>query len=153
MMGTEGDSVMREPTEPDNGETCVESRAAVGDRLRPVIEKLKVEVAALQAEPPRNEIVVRTARNVSARVDLLVIKPSEVSYDDLSAESMVACDFDVRLVEDVAQTVQIARQGGDLVRINKSDIDRLFDRYQNVYGQCGGGISEPAAPANQVAPT
>ena len=43
-----------------------------------------------------------TAGNVSARVpgrDLLVIKPSGVSYDELTPESMVVTDFDGTLVE------------------------------------------------------
>ena len=46
--------------------------------------------------------MVWTAGNVSARVpghDLLVIKPSGVSYDELTAENMVVCDLDGELVE------------------------------------------------------
>jgi L-ribulose-5-phosphate 4-epimerase len=39
------------------------------------------------------------------------------------------------MCEDVARTVHIARQGGDPLPIAQSDIDRLYDRYQNVYGQ------------------
>jgi L-ribulose-5-phosphate 4-epimerase len=39
------------------------------------------------------------------------------------------------MVEDVARTVQIARQGGELTPIPQAAIDSLFDRYQNVYGQ------------------
>jgi len=39
------------------------------------------------------------------------------------------------MVEDVARTVHIARQGGDLIPIPQEAIDRLYDRYQNVYGQ------------------
>jgi L-ribulose-5-phosphate 4-epimerase len=39
------------------------------------------------------------------------------------------------MVEDVARTVHIARQGGDLVPIPQEAIDSLFNRYQNVYGQ------------------
>lgn len=39
------------------------------------------------------------------------------------------------MVEDVARTVHIARQGGDLIPIPQDAIDRLYDRYQNVYGQ------------------
>ena len=218
--------------------------------LRDVVDALKAEVAALHAELPRNQLVVWTAGNVSARVpgaDLLVIKPSGVSYDDLTPEAMVVCDFDANLVEgerspssdtaahayvyahmphvggvvhthsdyatawasrrapipcvltmiadefgggipvgpfaligddsigrgivetlrdsrsravlmanhgpftigsdardavkaavmveDVARTVHLARQLGEPVPIPQADIDRLFDRYQNVYGQ------------------
>lgn len=43
------------------------------------------------------------------------------------------------MVEDVARTVHLARQVGEPLRLDQADIDRLFDRYQNVYGQ---GISQ-----------
>jgi L-ribulose-5-phosphate 4-epimerase len=39
------------------------------------------------------------------------------------------------MVEDVARTVHIARQGGALLPIAQASIDALYDRYQNVYGQ------------------
>ena len=39
------------------------------------------------------------------------------------------------MVEDVARTVHHAREGGPLVPIPQEAIDRLYDRYQNVYGQ------------------
>ncbi|HSJ60266.1 MAG TPA: class II aldolase/adducin family protein, partial [Jiangellaceae bacterium] len=39
------------------------------------------------------------------------------------------------MCEDVARTVHIARQLGEPIPIDKADIDRLYDRYQNVYGQ------------------
>ncbi|HQA78528.1 MAG TPA: L-ribulose-5-phosphate 4-epimerase [Propionicimonas sp.] len=226
------------------------TRTAIGGELRDVVEQLKIEVAALHAELPRNGLVVWTAGNVSARVpgaELLVIKPSGVSYDELTPEAMVVCDFEANLVEgsrspssdtaahayvykhmadvggvvhthsdyatawaarrepipcvltmiadefggeipvgpfaligddsigrgivetlresrsravlmanhgpftigrdardavkaavmveDVARTVHLARQLGEPVPMAQADIDRLFDRYQNVYGQ------------------
>lgn len=66
------------------------------------IDTLRREVSDLHAELPRNELVVSTAGNVSARVpghELLVIKPSGVTYDELTPESMVVTDFDGVLVE------------------------------------------------------
>ena len=66
------------------------------------ILRLRREVAALHAELPRNELVVWTAGNVSARVpgaELLVIKPSGLSYDEITPESMVVTDLDGKLVE------------------------------------------------------
>ncbi|ALJ21337.1 L-ribulose-5-phosphate 4-epimerase [Microbacterium sp. No. 7] len=39
------------------------------------------------------------------------------------------------MVEDVARTVHHARQAGELTPIPQEAIDRLYDRYQNVYGQ------------------
>ena len=72
------------------------------DDVEEVIARLRREVCALHAELPRNDLVVWTAGNVSARVpgrELLVIKPSGVSYDELTPESMVITDFEGRLVE------------------------------------------------------
>ena len=39
------------------------------------------------------------------------------------------------LTEDVARTVHLSRQAGDLIPIAQADIDSLYARYQNVYGQ------------------
>ncbi|GAA4735217.1 L-ribulose-5-phosphate 4-epimerase [Amnibacterium soli] len=39
------------------------------------------------------------------------------------------------MVEDVARSVHVSRQLGEPVPIPQEAIDRLFDRYQNVYGQ------------------
>ncbi|MGO4783212.1 L-ribulose-5-phosphate 4-epimerase [Cryobacterium sp. W22_MBD10_FK3] len=43
------------------------------------------------------------------------------------------------MVEDVARTVHLARQGGELIPIPQAAIDSLFNRYQNVYGQAPQG--------------
>jgi L-ribulose-5-phosphate 4-epimerase len=66
------------------------------------VRRLRQEVAGLHAELPRNELVVWTAGNISARVpgtDLLVIKPSGVTYDQISPANMVVTDLDGRLVD------------------------------------------------------
>ena len=66
------------------------------------IAELRAQVAALHSELTSNNLVVWTAGNVSARVpgeDLMVIKPSGVSYDELCADAMVVCDLDGALVE------------------------------------------------------
>ena len=58
---------------------------------------LRETVWELHAELVRNNLVAWTSGNVSARLpgsDLIVIKPSGVSYDDLRPESMVVCDLD-----------------------------------------------------------
>ena len=214
------------------------------------VERIRRQVSDLHAELTRNDLVVWTAGNISARVpdqDLMVIKPSGVSYDNLTPESMVLTDLfgtaldgggspssdtdahayvyrhmpdvhgvvhthstyatawaargeaipcvltmmadefggeipvgpfaligddsigrgivqildghrstailmqnhgvftvgkDARsavksavLCEEVARTVHISRQLGELLPIPQDSIDRLFDRYQNVYGQ------------------
>jgi L-ribulose-5-phosphate 4-epimerase len=64
--------------------------------------RLREEVTRLHRQLTRYQLVVWTAGNVSARVpghDLLVIKPSGVDYDDLTAENMVVCDLDGRVVD------------------------------------------------------
>ena len=61
----------------------------------PELGALRETVCALHAELVRNNLVAWTSGNVSARLgDLMVIKPSGVSYDDLTPESMVVCDLD-----------------------------------------------------------
>lgn len=72
------------------------------EQLSAVTETRQV-VADLHAELPRNGLVVWTAGNVSARVpgaELLVIKPSGVSYDELAADNMVVCTLDGTKVDD-----------------------------------------------------
>ena len=39
------------------------------------------------------------------------------------------------MCEDVARTTHIARQLGPVVPLRAEDVDALYDRYQNVYGQ------------------
>jgi L-ribulose-5-phosphate 4-epimerase len=39
------------------------------------------------------------------------------------------------MCEDVARTVHLARALGDPIQLESKDIDALYDRYQNVYGQ------------------
>ena len=67
------------------------------------IQRTREVVAALHDELPRWELVVWTAGNVSQRVgglDLFVIKPSGVSYDELSADTMVVCTLDGDKIDD-----------------------------------------------------
>ncbi len=74
---------------------------AVSD-VAATIATIRREVCALHAELTRYQLVVWTAGNVSARVpghDLLVIKPSGVSYAELTPENMVVCDLEGRVVD------------------------------------------------------
>ncbi|BCB87774.1 L-ribulose-5-phosphate 4-epimerase [Phytohabitans suffuscus] len=66
------------------------------------VDQLRKDLVGLHDALIRWGLVVWTAGNVSARVpgeDLFVIKPSGVSYDELTPESMVVCDLDGRLVD------------------------------------------------------
>jgi len=66
------------------------------------VSEVRSSVAQLHAELLRWGLVVWTAGNVSARVpgeDLFVIKPSGVSYDELTPQSMIVCDLDGHVVD------------------------------------------------------
>ena len=74
----------------------------VTEAVRDTVAQLRRQVAALHAELPRNQLVVWTSGNVSARVpgaDLLVIKPSGVSYDEITPDTMVVTDLSGKLVD------------------------------------------------------
>jgi L-ribulose-5-phosphate 4-epimerase len=63
---------------------------------------LRATVAGLHRELTRNGLVAWTSGNISARVpgrELIVIKPSGVGYDELTADSMVVVDLHGNVVE------------------------------------------------------
>ena len=73
----------------------------ISQDIQPVVDRVKAEVASLHAELLRWGVVVWTGGNVSARVpgaDLMVIKPSGVTYENLTAETMVVTDLDGKRV-------------------------------------------------------
>ncbi|MFZ0087931.1 MAG: L-ribulose-5-phosphate 4-epimerase [Solirubrobacteraceae bacterium] len=66
------------------------------------VDAVRQRVTELHAELTRNGLVAWTTGNISERVpdsDLIVIKPSGVSYADLTPESMVVVDLDGHVVE------------------------------------------------------
>lgn len=78
--------------------------------IQEAVARTRQVVSDLHAELPRWRLVVWTAGNVSQRVvvhpetgpsseDLFVIKPSGVSYDELTPESMVVCNTDGELID------------------------------------------------------
>jgi len=76
--------------------------AVIDAETRAAVDEVRVEVARLHAELVRYGLVVWTAGNVSGRVpgaDLFVIKPSGVSFGELTPATMVVCDLDGDLVE------------------------------------------------------
>ena len=67
-----------------------------------LLERIRNELVELHALLPKYGLVVWTGGNVSARdpeSGLVAIKPSGVSYDDLTAASMVVLDLDGNVVE------------------------------------------------------
>jgi len=72
--------------------------------MTPTIEQARHDLVALHRELVRYGLVVWTAGNVSSRArgragDVLVIKPSGVSYDELNADAMIVCALDGNVVE------------------------------------------------------
>jgi len=71
--------------------------SAFSPEIEVAIARTRDEVAALHGELVRNGLVTWTGGNVSGRVpgaDVFVIKPSGVSYAELSPENMIVCDLD-----------------------------------------------------------
>lgn len=71
--------------------------------VQEAVARTRRNVARLHAELPKNGLVVWTAGNVSERVpgqELFVIKPSGVSYDELTSDNMVVCALDGRKIVD-----------------------------------------------------
>ena len=69
----------------------------INTSIEDAIIRTRADVSALHAELVRYDLAVWTGGNVSGRVpgaDLFVIKPSGVSYDELTPESMILCDLD-----------------------------------------------------------
>ncbi len=67
-----------------------------------MLEKLKEELVDLHLELPKNNLVVWTGGNVSARdpeTGLIVIKASGIRYEEMRPQHMVVIDLDGKLVE------------------------------------------------------
>jgi len=67
-----------------------------------MLEKLKLEVYEANMELPRRGLITYTWGNVSGRdaeTGYFVIKPSGVDYDKLTADDMVVCDLDGKVIE------------------------------------------------------
>ena len=85
---------------------AISSEYVDGVKVEVAVARVRAEVASLHAELVRYGLVVWTGGNVSGRVrlggdpadDLMVIKPSGVSYDELAPENMIVCDLDGRVV-------------------------------------------------------
>ena len=74
--------------------------------------------------------IVETLRSSRSRAVLMANHgPFTIGHDARDAVKAAV------MVEDVARTVHLARQLGEPKPIAQSDIDKLFERYQNVYGQ------------------
>ena len=67
-----------------------------------LLPRLREEVCQLHAELPKNNLVAWTSGNISARdpaTGLVVIKPSGLRFEDLTAANMVVVDLQGRVVD------------------------------------------------------
>jgi L-ribulose-5-phosphate 4-epimerase len=67
-----------------------------------MLEKLKEELVQLHLELPKNNLVMWTGGNVSARdveTGLVVIKASGIRYEDMRPQHMLVVDLDGKVVE------------------------------------------------------
>jgi L-ribulose-5-phosphate 4-epimerase len=70
----------------------------------PSVAQARAQLVELHQELVRYQLVAWTSGNVSARAqtadrEVLVIKPSGVSYEQLTAASMIVCDLDGNVLE------------------------------------------------------
>jgi len=106
---------------------------------------LREQVCALHQELPRNNLVMWTGGNVSARdpeSGLVVIKPSGIRYEGLTPENMVVVDLDGRVVEgnykpssDTASHCYIYRHRPDL-----NGVVHTHSRYATAFAAVGQPI-------------
>lgn len=110
-----------------------------------MLDGIKEELVRLHAELPRHELVVWTGGNVSARdpdTGLVVIKPSGVRYEDLTADTLVVVDPDGRVVEgthkpssDTASHLYIYRHRPDV-----HGVVHTHSRYATAFAAVGRSI-------------
>ena len=74
--------------------------------------------------------IVETLKNSRSRAVLMQNHGPFTVGKDAEASVKTAA-----MVEEVARTIAIAKQLGTLLPIEQADIDHLYDRYHNVYGQ------------------
>lgn len=89
-----------------------------------MLEALRLEIARLHLELPRNNLVTWTSGNLSGRdpaTGLVVIKPSGVMYSELTPENMVVVDVNGKVIEgslkpssDVAAHLYVYRHRPDV---------------------------------------
>ncbi|MCC7451232.1 MAG: L-ribulose-5-phosphate 4-epimerase [Anaerolineae bacterium] len=106
------------------------------------LPELRAQVCALHAELPRNNLIVWTGGNISARdpqTGLVVIKPSGIKYPDLTPENMVVVDLDGKVVEgnlkpssDTASHCYIYRQRPDI-----NGVVHTHSRYATAFAAVG----------------
>jgi len=110
-----------------------------------LLPALREEVCRLHAELPKNNLVAWTSGNLSARdpeTNMVVIKPSGVTFPNLTPENMVVVDIDGKIVEgdykassDTASHCYIYRHRPDVF-----GVVHTHSRYATAFAVLGRGI-------------
>ena len=110
-----------------------------------LLPALREEVCRLHAELPKNNLVAWTSGNLSARdpeSNLVVIKPSGITFPNLTPENMVVVDIDGNIVEgdykassDTASHCYIYRHRPDVL-----GVVHTHSRYATAFAVLGRGI-------------
>jgi L-ribulose-5-phosphate 4-epimerase len=110
-----------------------------------MLEKLKEELVQLHLELPKNNLVMWTGGNVSARdaeTGLVVIKASGIRYEEMRPKHMVVIDIDGKLVDgdfkpssDVYSHLYIYKQRADV-----NGVVHTHSRYATAFAAVGKEI-------------
>ena len=110
-----------------------------------MLKKLREELVQLHLELPRNNLVMWTGGNISARdpeTGLIVIKASGIRYEEMRPKHMVVIDFDGKLVDgdfkpssDVYSHLYIYKQRGDV-----NGVVHTHSRYATAFAAIGKEI-------------
>jgi L-ribulose-5-phosphate 4-epimerase len=110
-----------------------------------MLDTIRRDLVRLHAELPRQDLIVWTGGNISARdpeTGLVAIKPSGVRYEDLTAESMVVLDPDGNVIEgthkpssDAASHLYIYRHRPDV-----NGVVHTHSRYATAFAAVGRSI-------------
>lgn len=109
------------------------------------IDAVRRNVSELHAELTRNGLVAWTTGNISERVpdtDLLVIKPSGVTYAELTPESMVVVDLEGNVVEgDLAPSSDMATHAYVYRELDRvGGVVHTHSPYATAWAACGEPI-------------
>jgi L-ribulose-5-phosphate 4-epimerase len=110
-----------------------------------MLEQLKEELAQLHLELPKNNLVMWTGGNVSARdteTGLIVIKASGIRYEDMRSEHMLIVDIEGKVVEgdfkpssDVNSHLYIYKHRADV-----GGVAHTHSRYATAFAAVGKAI-------------
>ena len=122
-----------------------------------MLEKRKIELVELHLELQKNNLVVWTGVNISARdpkTGLALIQSNDIRYEEMRTQPMVV-DLEGKVVEggykpssEVYSHLYIYNHRPDTPdEIPQADVEKLHQRYRNVYGQYPNPLPSGTRPA------